>query len=90
MPWHAGKAKTGALKGEEVAVVDQVAIVGTAEPRLQRANVLLRLNRNPVVGDKFSSRHGQTGVLSQLWPDINMPFVAGTGMRCGSPFCFCA
>ncbi|CAL8465768.1 g5304 [Coccomyxa elongata] len=76
-----GKAKTGALKGEEVAVVDQVAIVGTAEPSLQRANVLLRLNRNPVVGDKFSSRHGQKGVLSQLWPDINMPFVAGTGMR---------
>ncbi|EIE18403.1 beta and beta-prime subunits of DNA dependent RNA-polymerase, partial [Coccomyxa subellipsoidea C-169] len=76
-----GKAKTGNMKGEEVAVVDQVTIVGTADPNLQRANILMRINRNPVVGDKFSSRHGQKGVLSQLWPDINMPFVAGTGMR---------
>ena len=77
----AGRAKTGALKGEEVAIVDQVALVGTGGPGLQRANVLLRLNRNPVIGDKFSSRHGQKGVLSQLWPDVNMPFVAATGMR---------
>ena len=79
---RAGKAKTGSLKGEEVAVVDQVAIVGTSSPELQRANVLMRLNRNPVVGDKFSSRHGQKGVLSQLWPDVDMPFAAATGMRC--------
>lgn len=62
----------------------QVTIVGTAEPTLQRANILMRLNRNPVIGDKFSSRHGQKGVLSQLWPDVNMPFVAGTGMRCAT------
>ncbi len=79
---RAGRAKTGALKGEEVALVDQVTLVGTADPALQRANLLLRLNRNPVIGDKFSSRHGQKGVLSQLWPDVNMPFVAATGMRC--------
>ena len=89
----AGRAKTGALKGEEVALVDQVTLVGTGDAALQRANLLLRLNRNPVVGDKFSSRHGQKGVLSQLWPDVNMPFVAATGMRCASggllPACCC-
>ena len=78
---RAGKAKTGNLKGEEVGVVEQVAIVGTSDPSLQRANILMRLNRNPVIGDKFSSRHGQKGVLSQQWPDANMPFVASTGMR---------
>ena len=78
---QAGKAKTGNLKGEEVGIVDQITIVGTADPNLQRANVLMRLNRNPVVGDKFSSRHGQKGVLSQLWPDVNMPYAERTGMR---------
>ena len=76
-----GKAKTGNLKGEEIGMVDQVAIVGTSDPSLQRANILMRLNRNPVIGDKFSSRHGQKGVLSQQWADINMPVVASTGMR---------
>lgn len=36
--------------------------------------IKLRINRRPVIGDKFSSRHGQKGVLSTLWPQIDMPF----------------
>lgn len=47
----------------------------------KQVNVRFRRRRNPVIGDKFSSRHGQKGVCSQLWPDIDMPFSAATGMR---------
>ncbi|CAK9159045.1 unnamed protein product [Ilex paraguariensis] len=45
------------------------------------ANICFRRPRNPIIGDKFSSRHGQKGVCSQLWPDIDMPFSGVTGMR---------
>ncbi|MBA0813554.1 hypothetical protein Gohar_027396, partial [Gossypium harknessii] len=44
-------------------------------------NIRFRHPRNPIIGDKFSSRHGQKGVCSQLWPDIDMPFSGVTGMR---------
>jgi hypothetical protein len=58
-----------------------VTLVGQGkDARLpQRANIMMRYNRNPVIGDKFSSRHGQKGVLSILWPDVDMPWCAGTG-----------
>jgi len=40
----------------------------------QKVSITLRFRRNPVIGDKFSSRHGQKGVLSSLWPESDMPF----------------
>lgn len=48
---------------------------------IQKVSLKTLYNRTPVTGDKFSSRHGQKGVLSFAWPDENMPFVSRTGMR---------
>jgi len=57
----------------------QVTVVGDKSNQPQRANIKMSFNRNPVIGDKFSSRHGQKGVLSILWPDTDMPYCASTG-----------
>jgi DNA-directed RNA polymerase I subunit RPA2 len=70
-------------KEEEPCYIDEVRLLGpgaggTAAPGVvSRVSIKLRINRNPVVGDKFSSRHGQKGVLSYLWPQADMPFTDG-------------
>ncbi|GAB4832145.1 DNA-directed RNA polymerase I subunit RPA2 [Ancistrocladus abbreviatus] len=72
--------KYNKLKGSEPAIVDFVAIDVKNKKQLQKVNIRLRRPRNPIIGDKFSSRHGQKGVCSRLWPDIDMPFSGTTGM----------
>ncbi|KAI6247239.1 DNA-directed RNA polymerase I subunit RPA2 [Erysiphe necator] len=63
-------------KDPEDAYIEEVRLIG-AESGLEPAQVIsikFRVPRSPLIGDKFSSRHGQKGVLSQKWPMVNLPF----------------
>ncbi|QUC22478.1 uncharacterized protein UV8b_06719 [Ustilaginoidea virens] len=63
-------------KDAETGFVEEVRLIGAEsgnEP-LQTISVKFRVPRSPVIGDKFSSRHGQKGVASQKWPAVDMPF----------------
>jgi len=66
-------------KKAETCVVEQVRVIktrqnefGEEEPVL--VTLKLRYNRCPIIGDKFASRAGQKGTMSQLWPQEDMPF----------------
>ncbi|XP_013141765.1 PREDICTED: DNA-directed RNA polymerase I subunit RPA2 [Papilio polytes] len=61
--------------GKEEVVVDSVRLCGDFSARAPRkACIMLRIQRNPTVGDKFASRAGQKGICSQLWPAEDLPF----------------
>ena len=76
-----GRERVGKHKEKETAYIQAVRFLGSSSSDQNNANrgddkvsITLRIPRNPVIGDKFSSRHGQKGVLSVLWPQTDMPF----------------
>jgi DNA-directed RNA polymerase subunit B' len=63
------------LKHGERGTVDFVMLTENEEGN-KLVQVRLRDNRIPEIGDKFTSRHGQKGVISILVPSTDMPFSA--------------
>ena len=57
----------------EQCVIDRVQVT-TNEEQQEVFKVLVRHTRRPELGDKFSSRHGQKGVVGVIVPQQDFPF----------------
>ncbi|KCZ75398.1 hypothetical protein H311_02896, partial [Anncaliia algerae PRA109] len=60
--------KVKLFTGMEGGFIDKIIICDSL------ITVRLRIERNPNIGDKFCSRHGQKGVCSFHYPVIDLPF----------------
>ncbi|KAM7172028.1 DNA-directed RNA polymerase I subunit RPA2 [Macrochelys suwanniensis] len=63
-------------KSKESCIVDNIKVCSndSGNGKFKSVCVTMRIPRNPTIGDKFASRHGQKGILSRLWPVEDMPF----------------
>uniref|UniRef100_A0A9L0IYN7 DNA-directed RNA polymerase n=1 Tax=Equus asinus TaxID=9793 RepID=A0A9L0IYN7_EQUAS len=63
-------------KSKENCIVDNIKVCSndTGSGKFKCICITMRVPRNPTIGDKFASRHGQKGILSRLWPAEDMPF----------------
>ena len=60
-------------RGPDPSYIDKV-MLSTTESEHRLVKILERQTRIPEVGDKFSSRHGQKGVVGLIAPQTDMPF----------------
>jgi DNA-directed RNA polymerase beta subunit len=67
------------LKHGEEGIVDFVVLTENEEGN-KLVQVRLRDPRTPEIGDKFTSRHGQKGVIGLILPEADVPFTA-SGVR---------
>ena len=67
------------FRGIEPNVIEKVMVTHTPDDSLL-IKILLRHMRRPEVGDKFSSRHGQKGVVGLIVPSEDLPFTNWSGM----------
>jgi DNA-directed RNA polymerase II subunit RPB2 len=66
---------SSAAKCAGTGVVDRV-MVATNKDGLGLRKVRIRETRQPNIGDKFTSRHGQKGVIGAVYPEADMPFTS--------------
>ena len=72
---NTGAGKIERYKGEPAQILQITRPGNMADGKaLQQATIKLSIDRNPVIGDKFASRHGQKGICSLMWPAADMPF----------------
>lgn len=69
-----GKTKVKTYHSSEAGYVEQVNLLGDDDGEAQKLTIKFRIPRQPQIGDKFSSRHGQKGVCLRKWPQVDMPF----------------
>ncbi|PVH14561.1 DNA-directed RNA polymerase I subunit RPA2 [Candidozyma duobushaemuli] len=77
-----GKTKVKTYHSSEPAYIEEVKLLAdeTGDSECQSLTIKYRVTRAPLIGDKFSSRHGQKGVCSRKWPQVDMPF-SETGIQ---------
>ena len=59
--------------GHNDTYVDRVMLSGNKNER-HLMKLRIRSTRRPELGDKFSSRHGQKGVIGRIVPQEDLPF----------------
>nr|KAF6329194.1 RNA polymerase I subunit B [Pipistrellus kuhlii] len=73
---NTGESSVMFYKSKENCIVDNIKVCSndTGSGKFKCVCITMRIPRNPTIGDKFASRHGQKGILSRLWPTEDMPF----------------